>query len=229
MNNKSVKILSLLTIQVVLLITVGALAARDGLEVSLLVISILLSVTALWFVWQQYKAADDELAVVGDMEEISDINNLHKSSESLDISTVNTNFAKNIQKLVDTLQQRMMMISLEAAHLRKITSDAQTRSATQEELSKMIVVVSEETDTALEDVSKRTHTITDSNSDNLKLSQSSSKKMQDMSVVMGDVVQKMEGFSVLVEELTENSEHIGVILATVQSFSGRRNKRNAEK
>ena len=198
-----------------LLIIVGALAARGGLEVSLLVITVLLSVTALWFVWQQYQAGDDEFAMAGDMAEILDINNLHKSSQSLDISTVDTNFAKNIQKLVETLQQRMMMISLEAAHLRKITSDAQTRSATQEELSKMNVVVSEATDTALEDVSIRTHTITDNNSDNLKLSQSSSKKMHDMSVVMGDVVQKMEGFSSLVEELTENSEHIGVILATV--------------
>jgi methyl-accepting chemotaxis protein len=220
MNNKSVKILSLLIVQVVVLVFVGAFTASGGLQASLIVTSILLSVIALRLVWQQYQESNNDLAVGADMAEISDINNLPKSAESIDISTINTTFAKNIQKLVETLQQRMMKISLNAAHLRKITSDAQCRSATQQELSKTIVTLSEETDTVLEDVSIRTHSITNNNSDNLKLSQSSSTKMQDMSVVMGDVVLKMESFSGLVEELIENSEHIGVILTTVQAFSG---------
>jgi uncharacterized membrane protein YobD (UPF0266 family) len=54
MNDKSVKILSLLFVQVVVLVFVGAFTASGGLQASLIVTSILLSVIALRLVWQQY-------------------------------------------------------------------------------------------------------------------------------------------------------------------------------
>lgn len=223
MNSESSKGKLLLSIQlaVLVLVAIWAIVATPGfgsLGVFGLIVAAILSAAALWSLSRQ--SATTGSVSEADMAEIRDFENFHKSEDNMDISMFDTAFAKNIKMLVETLQHRMMTISLDSAHLRKITSEAQTTSDTQNELSKMIVLASQETEAALEDVSKRTHNIAESNSENLKLAQSSSTKMEEMSVVMDDVVGKMEGFSCLVKELIDNSEHIGTILETVQSFSG---------
>ncbi|MGH1487286.1 MAG: methyl-accepting chemotaxis protein [Cellvibrionaceae bacterium] len=197
------------------LISKGNVDFTAGVLLALLVVFTALTVVGLLRPSKRSDASNEKGILL-----IEDFENLSEIKESIDISTVNTPFGSNIQRLIETLQNRMLSISLNAAHLRKITADAESSSSVQEELGKKIVVSSEETDIALEDVSKRTHAIAATNSDNLKLAQTSSSKMQDMSVVMASVVKKMDSFSGLVQELINNSEHIGTILETVQSFSG---------
>lgn len=151
---------------------------------------------------------------------IDDFTDLSKSPDSIDISGIHSTFAKNIQCLIATLQQRTLSISLDAAHLRKFTHDAQTSSTQQEVLGEMISVASHDANQALEDISTRTLSITENNSENLTLAKNSSSKMQEMASAMENTVEQVGGFSQLIEELMKHSEHIESILKAVQSFSG---------
>jgi methyl-accepting chemotaxis protein len=191
----------------------------NGFPWLLFIALLLMLVSNLWLLYLCLQQGKNSSSYVG-INGIEDFSDLSSMEESIDISAADNPLTVTLQTLIESLQNRMLAISLDAEHLRKITADAQKGSICQEELGKKIVVSSQETDIALEDVSKRTHAIADTNSENVKLAQKSSSKMQDMSGVMEGIVQKMDGFSHLVQELINNSEHIGTILETVQSFSG---------
>lgn len=130
---------------------------------------------------------------------------------------------ERIQILLAELQQHGLKVGLAAAQSRILTERANQDAAQQEEASELVFQASEETATAVEEVSSRSSTIAEVNSRNLEAARHSLVELQGVSNHIDGVTTMMRDFEQTVGSLVSSSEDIRMILATVQGFAAQTN------
>src|SRR5690625_415274 len=130
---------------------------------------------------------------------------------------------ERIQILLADLQQHGLKVGLAAAQSRLLTERANQDAAQQEEASELVFQASEETATAVEEVSSRSSTIAEVNSRNLEAARHSLVELQGVSNHIDGVTTMMRDFEQTVGSLVSSSEDIRMILATVQGFAAQTN------
>ena len=132
-------------------------------------------------------------------------------------------FMERLRSALEDLRTHTIKVSLASAQGRKLAEEASKDAGQQEEFSEIIFRSSEETATAIEELSQRTNTIADLNSRNLEVAQGSVQELLQAADQIGTVSQMMEEFHGTVGELQSTSKDIRTILGTVQGFAAQTN------
>jgi methyl-accepting chemotaxis protein len=127
------------------------------------------------------------------------------------------------QAVLADLQQQSLEVGLAAAHGRLLTERASRDAGQQEEASELVFRASDETATAVEEISSRSNTIAEVNSRNLEVARHSLVELQGVSSHIDGVTSMMRGFEQTVGSLVSSSEDIRMILGTVQGFAAQTN------
>ncbi|SDS58784.1 methyl-accepting chemotaxis protein [Halopseudomonas xinjiangensis] len=121
------------------------------------------------------------------------------------------------------LQNNSLRTALASATSRLLAEQAARDATQQQQLSELIFHASEQTTTALQDISSRASGVTAVNARNLEVARSSKEQMGDARQKMQLISQSMEGFKNNVNALNSTSGKIRDILTTVQDFSAQTN------
>lgn len=135
-------------------------------------------------------------------------------------------FARLIDRLrvvMLELQQNSLRTALASANSRLLAEQAARDAARQQELAELIFHASEQTTTALQDVSSRASVVSTVNTRNLEIARQSKLQMGDARQKMQQISQAMGGFKDNVNALDATSGKIRDILKTVQDFSAQTN------
>lgn len=134
-----------------------------------------------------------------------------------------SNLASRLRQSITSLQHNSLQIALTSAATRLQSEQAAKEAGEQQSLSELIFHASEQTTTALQDISARTSGITGMNSRNLDMAHQSQLQLGDARRQMQDVNQTMDGFRHNIEALSATTGKVREILVTVQDFSTQTN------
>ena len=121
------------------------------------------------------------------------------------------------------LRHHAVQVAVQSARLRKLTGQAQQSARKQEEVSELIAQSSGEGATALEDITRRTGSVSELNSRNLDGVRESNQALSQVAERIGQVNDQLLTFRETVAGLSESAGKIGKILEMVQGFSDQTN------
>ena len=121
------------------------------------------------------------------------------------------------------LQNNSLRTALASANSRLLAEQAARDATQQQQLSELIFHASEQTTTALQDISARATGVTAVNARNLEVAQKSKLQMGEARQKMELINQAMGGFKDNINALNATSGKIREILTTVQDFSAQTN------
>ncbi|WP_181919533.1 methyl-accepting chemotaxis protein [Alkalilimnicola ehrlichii] len=140
-----------------------------------------------------------------------------------EVARLYNRFIDRLAASFEILQRQSIIVSLAATRSRAANDKAQGLAVKQEEFSDLIFRSSNETSTAVEELSRRTSSITEINSRNLALAKESEQELSHIAVEVGGVVGHLETLNQTVGRLQTTSEDIRELLATVQGFAAQTN------
>ena len=132
-------------------------------------------------------------------------------------------FMERLRAALDDLRHHTLHVSLSSAQGRKIAEEASRDAGKQEDYSEVIYRSSEETATAIDELSRWTNNIADVNSRNLSTARDAVKDLLQANDQISNVGGMMQQFHGTVEQLESTSENIRAILGTVQGFAAQTN------
>ena len=132
-------------------------------------------------------------------------------------------FNKRLRDMILDFQYQSISISLSSARSRLLAELANREASGQQKLSEQIFQASDETTTALQDISGRTATITEMNTRNLEVAKDSSQQLEEARFQVETINNAMGEFQQNIARLDESSNQIQNILGTVQDFSEQTN------
>ena len=132
-------------------------------------------------------------------------------------------FLERLRVALEDLRSHSTKVAYASARTRQVTERAHQHAGRQEEYSELIFTSSDETATAIEELSQRTNTIAEVNSRNLEVAHKSLSDLQTAAAGIGEVSKMMAGFAETVQRLENSSGNIGQILSTVQGFASQTN------
>lgn len=132
-------------------------------------------------------------------------------------------FMERLRTALDDLRHHTIHVSLSSAQGRKIAEEASRDAGKQEDYSEVIYRSSEETATAIDELSRWTNNIADVNSRNLATARDAVSDLLHANDQIASVGGMMQQFHGTVEQLESTSENIRAILATVQGFAAQTN------
>ncbi|MBC54563.1 MAG: hypothetical protein CMQ34_12090 [Gammaproteobacteria bacterium] len=132
-------------------------------------------------------------------------------------------FMERLRAALDDLRHHTIHVSLSSAQGRKIAEEASRDAGKQEDYSEIIYRSSEETATAIDELSRWTNNIADVNSRNLSTAREAVNDMLHANDQIANVGGMMQQFHGTVEQLESTSENIRAILGTVQGFAAQTN------
>jgi methyl-accepting chemotaxis protein len=141
----------------------------------------------------------------------------------IDLTKEKTPLGLKFGKLVEHLQNIIMKISLNAEYLRKYSQDAREISEQQQSSSLKIAQSIVQADLALDDVSTRTHSISDNNAKNTEIAEHTLEQTLKLYQSAENIETQMKSFIELIDELSNNTNLISKVVETVQSFSQQTN------
>lgn len=121
------------------------------------------------------------------------------------------------------LRHHAVQVAVQSARLRKLTGEAQQSACKQEEVSGLIAQSSGEGATALEDITRRTGSVSELNSRNLDGVRESNQALSQVAERILQVNNQLLTFRETVAGLSESAGKIGKILEMVQGFSDQTN------
>tara|TARA_Y100000782_G_scaffold61773_2_gene67715 strand:- start:104 stop:1810 length:1707 start_codon:yes stop_codon:yes gene_type:complete len=121
------------------------------------------------------------------------------------------------------LQHNSLGTALASANSRLLAEQAARDAKSQQQLSELIFHASEQTTSALQDISHRATGVTEVNTRNLEVARQSREQMGDARNKMQQISGAMSGFQDNVNALNATSAKIRDILTTVQDFSAQTN------
>ncbi|UJJ32015.1 methyl-accepting chemotaxis protein [Halopseudomonas maritima] len=121
------------------------------------------------------------------------------------------------------LQHNSLGTALASANSRLLAEQAARDAQSQQQLSELIFHASEQTTSALQDISHRATGVTEVNTRNLEVARQSREQMGDARNKMQQISGAMSGFKDNVNALNATSAKIRDILTTVQDFSAQTN------
>jgi len=130
---------------------------------------------------------------------------------------------ERIRASLADLQEHSLNVALASAEARRVAEEANRNAGTQEQYSEVIFRSSNETATAIAELSQRTDAITQINSRNLETVRGSLHNLEETAGHIATMVDLMQGFDHTVARLESGSSHIATILETVQNFAGQTN------
>lgn len=130
---------------------------------------------------------------------------------------------KRLRDMILAFQHQSIVISLSSAKSRLMAEKANREASGQLELSDQIFQASDETTTALQDVSGRASAITDMNTRNLEVARESSQQLVEARFQVETINNAMGEFQDNIARLEESSGQIRSILGTVRDFSEQTN------
>lgn len=128
-----------------------------------------------------------------------------------------------LREVMLELQNNSLRTALASATSRLLAEQAARDATQQQQLSELIFHASEQTTTALQDISARASGVTAVNARNLEVARQSKVQMGDARQKMQLISSAMEGFKDNVNALNATSGKIREILTTVQDFSAQTN------
>ncbi|MCK7542632.1 methyl-accepting chemotaxis protein [Marinobacter bryozoorum] len=132
-------------------------------------------------------------------------------------------FTKRLRDMILDFQHQSITISLSSARSRLLAEQANRQASGQLGLSEQIFQASDETTSALQDISGRTSTITEMNTRNLEVARESSQQLGEARFQVESINNAMGEFQGNITRLEESSGQIRTILGTVQDFSEQTN------
>lgn len=132
-------------------------------------------------------------------------------------------FMERLRAALDDLRHHTIHVSLSSAQGRKIAEEASKDAGKQEDYSEVIYRSSEETATAIDELSRWTNNIADVNSRNLSTARDAVTDLLQANDQIANVGGMMQQFHGTVEQLESTSENIRAILGTVQGFAAQTN------
>ncbi|MDP3517214.1 MAG: methyl-accepting chemotaxis protein [Pseudohongiella sp.] len=132
-------------------------------------------------------------------------------------------FMDRLRTALEDLRHHTIRVTLTSAQGRKIADETSRDASKQEGSSEIIYRSSEETATAIEELSRVSSTITETNSHNLQTARVAVDDLVQANVRIADVGKMMQQFHGTVEQLELTSESIRTILSTVQGFAAQTN------
>ena len=141
----------------------------------------------------------------------------------IDLTKEKTSLGLKFGKLVEHLQNTIMKISLNAEYLRKYSQDARVISEQQQSSSLKISESIHQADLALDNVSSRTHSISDNNAKNTDIAEQTLEQTLHLYKSAENIETQMKSFIELIDDLSNNTKLISKVVVTVQSFSQQTN------
>lgn len=132
-------------------------------------------------------------------------------------------FMERLRSALEDLRFHTIGVTLTSARSRQIAEKAGRDAARQEEFSEHIYRASEETASAIAELSRWTSNIADLNSRNLGTAQGAVQDLVQANAQIAAVGQMMQQFHGTVEQLEKTSANIRTILSTVQGFAAQTN------
>ncbi|HCL42594.1 MAG TPA: hypothetical protein DHW73_14635, partial [Pseudomonas sp.] len=130
---------------------------------------------------------------------------------------------ERLRAIMLELQENSLGTALASANSRLLAEQAARDAQSQQQASELIFHASEQTTSALQDISHRATGVTEVNTRNLELARQSREQMSDARSKMQQISNAMGGFKDNVSALNDTSAKIRDILTTVQDFSAQTN------
>ena len=132
-------------------------------------------------------------------------------------------FSDRLRDMLLGLQQQNLRIAVDSAKNRVLAERTEQAARAQQNLSELIFQASDQTSSALQDISARTSNISGMTARNLDAARSSQIRLTEACDHMQQISQVMHGFQGNMEALGASSGQIMKILTTVQNFSAQTN------
>ena len=132
-------------------------------------------------------------------------------------------FAENLRNIIDKTRRRTVSVALGSTRLDKIIHSAHLRVDRQEMNATQVFQSSSEATRAIDEIARHTNAISEQNSANLEVANSSSERLGAVTEQVAAVGKLLDGFNDTVNLLSKNSENIRTILTMVQEFSDQTN------
>ncbi|GGI97518.1 methyl-accepting chemotaxis protein [Halopseudomonas pertucinogena] len=132
-------------------------------------------------------------------------------------------FSDRLRDMLLGLQQQNLRIAVDSAKNRVLAERTEQAARAQQNLSELIFQASDQTSSALQDISARTSNISGMTARNLDAARSSQIRLTEACDHMQQISQVMHGFQGNMEALDASSGQIMKILTTVQNFSAQTN------
>lgn len=132
-------------------------------------------------------------------------------------------FNGRLREMLLGLQQQNLRIAMDSAKNRRLAERTERAAGAQQNLSELIVQASDQTSSALQDISARTSNISGMTARNLDAARSSQIRLTDACEHMQQITKVMNEFRGNMEALDATSGQILNILGTVQNFSAQTN------
>lgn len=212
----------LILLQVALMATVGWLAS--GMVATIAVVLGVAVLALAWYLGVQSRR-DRSISQVferalGQQINISDA--LTEGDDSEEARSLNA-FNQRLREMILDFQHQSISISLSSARSRLLAELANREATGQKNLSEQIFQASDETTSALQDVTSRTTTITEMNTRNLDVARDSSQQLGEARFQVETINNAMGEFQQNIQRLEVSSTQIQKILGTVQDFSEQTN------
>ncbi|MFN3579675.1 MAG: methyl-accepting chemotaxis protein [Pseudomonas sp.] len=194
----------------------------------LFVLALVLGPTALLLTWLMRKTGDTNTPLMTRLKEANaeqiDLRE-HQPASQVVSPTIQQfdSFATRLRELMSGFQ----LLSLRTAHASaksKLLAEQAARDAgKQQSLSELIFQASDQTTSALHDISSRTNGIAGMTTRNLDVAKQSQTQLSEARIQMQNISQAMSGFKDNINALGNTSGQIRSILGTVQDFSAQTN------
>ena len=132
-------------------------------------------------------------------------------------------FSGRLRNMLLELQQQSLSIALASAKNRVLAERTENEAKVQQQLSELIFQASDQTSSALQDISARTSNITGMTARNLDGARASQMQLTEACDRMQQISEAMASFKGNIAALDASSAQIRTILTTVQNFSAQTN------
>lgn len=145
------------------------------------------------------------------------------SEDARELARLFNQFLDRMRGILEEQRGQHLSVGIAAAHGRHLSERAFRDATRQEEESELVFRSSDETATAVEQISERTQSLTDVNSRNLDAAKGSLTELKSVSGQIEAVTEVMRDFRGTVDRLVQSSDRIRDILGTVQGFASQTN------
>ena len=211
------RVSSVLVLVLFALIVVEPELAMLGLGLAVLITSL-----AWWLVHGWWAGVEAPIeSGVGHSQAVLDISQDQPvgSGQTGRIAREHNELLASMRNALLDLRLHAVQVAVQSTRLRKLTGEAQQSARKQEEVSELIAQSSGEGATALEDIAKRTGSVSDLNSRNLDGVRESNQAFSQVAERILQVNDQLLTFRETVAGLSESAGKIGKILEMVQGFS----------
>lgn len=184
-------------------------------------------IPTLAFTWQLQSGAGSSNALEASLQRVNGkqidlrLGNERHSDDPAVQEYVKLN--ERLRAIMLELQENSLGTALASANSRLLAEQAARDAQSQQQVSELIFHASEQTTSALQDISHRATGVTEVNTRNLEMARQSREQMSDARSKMQQISDAMGGFKDNVTALNATSAKIRDILTTVQDFSAQTN------